>query len=63
MAEALQVIADAGFGKVDLLGAEPHFPPAPDEAQVQEIAATAEAAGVRIANLGTYYGRPLPSTP
>lgn len=62
LAEALRVIADAGFAKVDLLGAEPHFPPAPDDTQVREIEAAAHASGVRVANLGTYYGRPLPAT-
>ena len=61
--ESLQVLADAGFAKVDLLGAEPHFPPNPDETAVREVAAAAGEAGVRIANLGTYYGRPLPGTP
>ncbi|MGH2371749.1 MAG: sugar phosphate isomerase/epimerase family protein, partial [Chloroflexota bacterium] len=61
--EALQVIADAGFRKVDLLGAVPHFPPAPEPQAVAEIEAAARHAGVQIANLGTYYGRPLPGTP
>jgi len=60
--EALQMIADAGFTKVDLLGAEPHFPPAPIEEQLVEIEAAVRETGVRIANLGTYYGRPLPGT-
>jgi sugar phosphate isomerase/epimerase len=63
LAEALRVIAGAGFRKVDLLGAEPHFPPDPDEGAVRAIAAAARQAGVQIANLGTYYGRPLPGTP
>jgi sugar phosphate isomerase/epimerase len=58
--EALQVIAAAGFQKVDLLGAAPHFPPAPDERATTEIVSAAGEAGVRIANLATYYGRPLP---
>src|SRR3954451_21245419 len=61
--EALAVIASAGFAKVDLLGAVPHFPPDPGEAAVRVVDTAARAAGVRIANLGTYYGRPLPGTP
>jgi sugar phosphate isomerase/epimerase len=60
--EALDVIAAAGFAKVDLLGAAPHFPPEADPAAVDEIDSAARRAGVRIANLGTYYGRPLPGT-
>jgi sugar phosphate isomerase/epimerase len=60
--EALGVIAAAGFQKVDLLGAEPHFPPDANPQAVQEIERAARDTGVRIANLGTYYGRPLPGT-
>ena len=60
--EALQVIADAGFRKVDLLGAEPHFPPVPTDEQLSEIERESQRTGVKIANLGTYYGRPLPGT-
>ena len=62
IAEALQVIADAGFAKADLLGAEPHFPPVPNETQLAEIEHASQRAQVRVANLGTYYGRPLPGT-
>src|SRR5688500_9692638 len=58
--EALQIIAHAGFKKVDLLGAEPHFPPVPTAEQLAEIERAAQETGVRVANLGTYYGRPLP---
>ena len=61
-AEALGVIAEAGFKKVDLLGAEPHFPPVPSAEQLHEIEAAAQRSGIRIANLGTYYGRPLPGS-
>lgn len=60
--EALAVIRDAGFTKVDLLGAEPHFPPHPTAEQVDEIEAAAREIGIHVANLGTYYGRPLPAT-
>jgi sugar phosphate isomerase/epimerase len=58
--EALGVIREAGFTKVDLLGAEPHFPPNPTDEQVTGVEAAARETGVRVANLGTYYGRPLP---
>jgi sugar phosphate isomerase/epimerase len=61
--EALGVIAAAGFDKVDLLGAAPHFPPEADGPAVDEVETAARRHGVRIANLGTYYGRPLPGTP
>src|SRR5688500_2899205 len=61
-AEALRVIASAGFVKVDLLGAEPHFPPVPTDTQLQAIERAAAKTGVKVANLGTYYGRPLPGT-
>lgn len=61
--EALQVLAAAGCARVDLLGAEPHFPPAPDADAVAAIAAAGREAGVRVANLATYYGRSLPGTP
>jgi 3-oxoisoapionate decarboxylase len=58
----LDVIAGAGFRKVDLLGVDGHFPPdAPDD-RVDALAQLAGARGLRIANLGTYYGRPLPGT-
>jgi sugar phosphate isomerase/epimerase len=55
--EALRVIAAAGFTKVDLLGAVPHFPPDPDEPAVEAVERAAGRADVRI------YGRPLPGTP
>ena len=60
---ALDVIAGAGFGKVDLLGVPEHFPPDPSGSQVEAVAAAARERGLRVANLGTYYGRPLPGTP
>lgn len=61
--ESLQVIADAGFKKVDLLGVEEHFPPTPTTEQLNEVESTAREFGLHIANLGTYYGRPLPGSP
>ena len=60
--EALEVIAAAGFRKVDLRGAEPHFPPAPTDEQVAALERDSRDTGVKVANLGTYYGRPLPGT-
>jgi sugar phosphate isomerase/epimerase len=60
--ESLGVIAGAGFKKVDLLGVEEHFPPSPSDEQVAEVEAAAREAGLHVANLGTYYGRPLPGT-
>lgn len=61
--EALRVIAGAGFDKVDLLGVAEHFPPQADATAVAAVATAAQAAGVRVANLGTYYGRSLPGSP
>jgi sugar phosphate isomerase/epimerase len=63
LAEAMDVIAAAGFKKVDLVGVEPHFPPSPDDAAVQQLEGEVRRTGVKVANLGTYYGRPLPGTP
>jgi hydroxypyruvate isomerase len=60
--ESLAVIAGAGFRKVDLLGVPMHFPPAPTAEEVADVQAAARETGVQIANLGTYYGRPLPGT-
>lgn len=59
---ALDVIAGAGFGKVDLLGVPGHFPPDPTDDQVAAVGAAAGARGLRVANLGTYYGRALPGS-
>ena len=41
---------------------EGHFPPAAADDRVDALAQAAGARGLRIANLGTYYGRPLPGT-
>jgi sugar phosphate isomerase/epimerase len=59
---ALDVIAGAGFAKVDLLGVPAHFPPGATEEEAAAVGAAASARGLRVANLGTYYGRPLPGT-
>ncbi len=55
-AEALQTIAAAGFRKVDLWGNVPHFSADPAKCDHAALEAAARAAGVRIANLGTYCG-------
>lgn len=54
--QALKVIADAGFKKVDLWGRMPHFSPKKEECNPVELMATAKRHGVKIANLGTYPG-------
>ena len=55
-AEALQAMAKAGFKKVDLWGNVPHFSADPAKCDHAALEAAAKAAGVRIANLGTYCG-------
>ncbi len=54
--EALDVIAAAGFRKVDLLGRHPHLSLDPKECDPAAVKAAAQARGLRIANLGTYPG-------
>ncbi len=53
---ALQVVADAGFKKVDCWGRMPHFSLDPAELDMVEMAEYAKGLGVRFANLGTYPG-------
>ena len=53
---AFEVIAAAGYKKVDLLERLPHFSIFPDECDPAVIKAAAEAQGLQIANLGTYVG-------
>lgn len=55
-AGALQVMAKCGLKKVDLWGRPPHFSANPAECDPSALEAAARAAGVRIANLGTYCG-------
>ena len=55
-AEALKVLADCGFGKVDLWGRPPHFSADPAECDHDALEAAAAAVGVTIANLGSYPG-------
>jgi sugar phosphate isomerase/epimerase len=60
--EAFAVIAEAGFKKVDLLGRLPHFDVDSEVCDHKGLKATAEAYGLRIANLGTYLGRGFASS-
>lgn len=53
---ALEAMATAGFKKVDLWGNVPHFSADPAKCDHAALEAAAKAAGVRIANLGTYCG-------
>lgn len=55
--EALEIVARAGYKKVDLLGRAPHLSLDPVESDPAAIQRVAEALGLRIANLGTYAGR------
>lgn len=55
--EAMNIIAAAGFKKVDLLGRPPHLSLDPKACDPAELKAAAEAQGVQIANLGTYVGK------
>jgi sugar phosphate isomerase/epimerase len=56
LAETLDVIAAAGFRKVDLLARMPHFSLDPAECDPAALKAEASARGLQIANLGTYVG-------
>ena len=56
VAEALRMVAACGFRKVDLWGRPPHFSTDPTQLAPETIETAATAAGVRIANLGTYCG-------
>ncbi len=50
------VIAQAGFTKLDLWGRKPHFSVLAEEVRPEDIEAAARKYGLRIANLGTYPG-------
>jgi sugar phosphate isomerase/epimerase len=52
----LDVIAAAGFRKVDLLGRPPHFSLDASECDPADVQAAAQSRGLQIANLGTYVG-------
>ncbi|MEM7032250.1 MAG: TIM barrel protein, partial [Chloroflexota bacterium] len=53
LGEALPVIADAGYTRIDLLGRAPHFTFDEDPATIKELTAQY---GIEVANLGTYVG-------
>lgn len=55
--QALAVIADAGFERVDLLGRLPHFSLDPSEMNPRDLGQAASDLGLEIANLGTYVGK------
>jgi len=54
---ALDIIAEAGFRKVDLLGRMPHLSLNPEECDLAEIKDAAKIRGLQVANLGTYVGK------
>ena len=54
--KALEILADAGYRKVDLLERMPHSSLFPDECDPAIVKATAEKHGMQIANLATYVG-------
>jgi len=56
VAEALAAMGQCGLKKVDLWGRPPHFSADPAQVATETIEAAAKAAGVRIANLGSYCG-------
>ena len=55
--EAMEVIAAAGFTKIDLLGRMPHLSLDPAECDPMARKIAAEKLGLRVANLGTYVGK------
>lgn len=57
VAEALQVMLDAGVRKVDLWGNVPHFSIMSVSCNLDDLLATAGGKGMAIANLGSYPGR------
>lgn len=56
LAEALPIIAKAGYSRIDLLGRPPHFSLDKAEFDPIELKALAAQHGLEIANLGTYVG-------
>ncbi len=57
--ETFALFSKAGFKKIDLWGGLPNFSLNPAECDVASLQTAAAAAGVRIANLGTYPGKKL----
>lgn len=54
---ALEIMREAGVGKVDLWGNLPHFSIVSVSCNLDSLRQTAEEVGVKIANLGSYPGR------
>ena len=54
--KAFEIIADAGYRKVDLLERMPHSSLFPDECDPADVKAAADKYGLKIANLATYVG-------
>jgi len=54
--DALTVVAECGFKKVDLWGNMPHFSADPAECDHDALEAAASRLGLKIANLGSYPG-------
>jgi sugar phosphate isomerase/epimerase len=54
--KAFEIIAAAGFKKVDVLEKPPHLSLFPGECNLESIKTAAEVHGLKIANLGTYVG-------
>ena len=59
LGEALEVIADAGFRKIDLLGRMPHFSIDPAEFDVGELERHCARLGLHVAGIGSYFGKDL----
>jgi sugar phosphate isomerase/epimerase len=56
-AEAFARLASTGLRRLDVFGCAPHFSPDPAECDPDAFESAARAAGVTIANLGTYVGQ------
>ena len=61
LAEALPVIAAAGYQRIDLLGRMPHFSLDPAECNPEALKTLVADYGLTVANLGTYVGVGLAS--
>ena len=59
LAEALAILRDAGFRKVELMARPPQFSLDPKLCDPDQVLATARNAGVEIANLSSYAGTGL----
>lgn len=53
----LQVIAESGFKKVDLLGRVPHFSATDPDYSMDELSRLLEKNGLTLANIGSYCGQ------